>query len=240
MIDVYVVRLDFRKKLESNIFDQLLTCVAPEKSERLLRFYWEEDKLRGLFGDLLIRDLIRQKTGLHSQEISFSTNEYGKPLLKNYDHVHFNLSHSGVWVGGVIDNQPVGIDVEQVQSIDLGISENYFSPDEHEDLMSKVDKFDYFFTLWALKESYIKILGKGLSHPLNAFSIKFIDIDEIIIKVEGKRIHDIFFRQYHIDKEYKMAVCAAHDLIPRDVHMVTPGQLIKRFIPGYNGKYSDY
>ena len=63
---------------------------------------------------------------------------------------------------------------------------------------------------------------------------------EIIIKVEGKRIHDIFFRQYHIDREYKMAVCAAHDRIPRDVHMITPGQLIERFIPGYNGKYSDY
>ena len=240
MMDVHVVRLDFTKKLEPYICEQLLTCVAPEKSARLRRFYWEEDKLRGLFGDLLIRDLIRQKTGLHNQEISFTANEYGKPFLKDHDHVQFNLSHSGVWVVGVIDKQPVGIDVEQVQSIDLGISENYFSPDEHEDLMSKADKFDYFFTLWALKESYIKILGKGLSHPLNAFSIKFIDNHEIIIKVEGKRIHDIFFRQYHIDKEYKMAVCAAHDRIPRDVHMITPGQLIERFIPGYNGKYSDY
>jgi 4'-phosphopantetheinyl transferase len=235
MIDVYAVRLDFDRKLDPYIFERLSAFVAADKRERLRRFYFEEDKLRGLFGDLLIRDLIRKKTGLANEEISFTANEYGKPFLKDHDHVQFNLSHSGVWVVGVIDSQPVGIDVEQVQSIDLGISENYFSPDEHEDLMSKADKFDYFFTLWALKESYIKILGKGLSHPLNAFSIKFIGNDEIIIKVEGKRIEDIFFRQYHIDKEYKMAVCAGHDRIPPDVHLLTPGQLLERFIPGYGG-----
>ena len=96
--------------------------------------------------------------------------------------------------------------------------------------MSKADKFDYFFTLWALKESYIKILGKGLSHPLNAFSIKFSSPGEIIINVEDQRIGDIFFRQYEIDKAYKMAVCAAHDQVPDCVNMVTTDQLIKKFL----------
>jgi len=235
MLDVYAVRLDFDRKFDPYILKRLLSCVAEDKCARLLRFYREEDKFRGLFADLLIRDVIREKTGLTNEEISFTTNEYGKPFLENRQDVQFNLSHSGVWVVGAVDTQPVGIDVEQVQTIDLAISENYFSPDEHQDLMSKPDKFDYFFTLWALKESYIKILGKGLSHPLNAFSVKFSDNHEIIIKVEGKRIRDIFFRQYHIDKEYKMAVCAVHDAIPNEVHMVTPDRLIKRFIPGYNG-----
>jgi 4'-phosphopantetheinyl transferase len=166
---------------------------------------------------------------MRNEEIAFTNDYYGKPSFKKMEGVEFNLSHSGVWVVGVIDDRPVGIDVEQVQPIDLEISENYFSGDEHRDLMSKPDKYDYFFTLWSLKESYIKILGKGLSHPLNAFSMSFTETGEIIIKVEGKRIGDIFFRQYDIDKQYKMAVCATHDRIPHDVHIVTVEELAGRF-----------
>ena len=201
--DVYAVRLNFQEEFDPYIFESLLNCVSPEKKERLKRFYRREDALRGLFADLLSRHMIRLKTGLRNEEIFFTTNEFGKPFLKDRGDIQFNLSHSGVWVVGVIDHSVVGIDVERVQEIDLDISKNYFSPDEHEDLMSKGDKFDYFFTLWSLKESYIKILGKGLSHPLNAFSIKFTSPGEIIIKVEGQRILDIFFRQYDIDKAYK-------------------------------------
>jgi 4'-phosphopantetheinyl transferase len=230
MMDVYAIGFNFQEEIDPVVLERLLNCVAPDKKERLKRFYHIEDTLRGLFADLLIRDVIIQKTGLKNEDISFTTNEYGKPFLKDRDDIQFNLSHSGIWVVGVIDHQVVGIDVERVQEIDLDISKNYFSPDEHEDLMSKADKYDYFFTLWALKESYIKILGKGLSHPLNAFSIKFINPGEIIIKVEGKRIEDIFFRQYEIDKAYKMAVCAVHDRIPGHVNMVATEQLTKKFL----------
>jgi 4'-phosphopantetheinyl transferase len=230
MMDVCAVRLNLQDKIDPMLFQRLLDCVAPGKKERLLRFYRMEDKLRGLFGDLLIRDGIMQKTGLNNKDISFTTNDYGKPFLKDRDDVQFNISHSGTWVVGVIDHQPVGIDVEQVQEIDLDISKNYFSADEHEDLMQKPDKFDYFFTLWSLKESYIKIIGKGLSHPLNAFSIKFINPGEIVIKVKEQQVKETFFRQFEIDKQYKMAVCAAHDRIPHQVKIITPEQLIKKFL----------
>ena len=229
-MEVYAVPLNFQETIDPVVLEQLLNCVAPDKKERLKRFYRREDTLRGLFADLLSRDMIRQKTGMKNEDIRFTTNEYGKPFLEDRDDVQFNLSHSGVWVVGVIDQPPVGIDVEQVQDIDLDISKNYFSPDEHEDLMSKPDKFDYFFTLWSLKESYIKILGKGLSHPLNAFSIKFLNPEEIIIKVGGRRIDDIFFRQYDIDKNYKLGVCAAQDRFPGQVKRVTTSQLIEKFI----------
>jgi 4'-phosphopantetheinyl transferase len=228
--DVYAIRLNFQEEFDPLVFEYLLNCVSPDKKDRLKRFYRREDTLRGLFADLLSRHMIMQKTGLENHEIFFTANEYGKPFLKDREDIQFNLSHSGVWVVGVIDHQVVGIDVERVQEIDLDISKNYFSPDEHEDLMSKADKFDYFFTLWSLKESYIKILGKGLSHPLNAFSIKFTRTGEIIIKVEDQRIDDLFFRQYDIDKAYKMAVCATHNHLPVQVNMLPPDVLIREFL----------
>lgn len=229
-MDVYAVRIDFNRRLDPHIKNRLMGFVAPEKQERLRRFYREEDRLRGLFGDLLLRDLVRRRTGLANDRIVFTPNQYGKPFLKDRDDVQFNLSHSGNWVVACIDTKPVGIDVETIQPIDLSISENYFSADEHRDLVNKPDPNEYFFTLWALKESYIKILGKGLSHPLNAFSIKFDPHGEIVINVEGQRIGDIHFREYPIDRNYKMAVCGAHSEIPGEAAVITADQLIRAFL----------
>lgn len=229
-MDVCAVRMDFDRRLESPVFERLIRFTAPEKQERLRRFYREEDRLRGLYGDLLLRDLVRRRTGLANEDIVFTPNQYGKPFLKDRSDVQFNLSHSGNWVVACIDSQPVGIDVEAVQPIDLSISENYFSPDEHRELMNKPDPNEYFFTLWALKESYIKILGKGLSHPLNAFSINFDPSGEIVINVRGQRIGDIHFREYSIDKGYKMAVCGTHDGIPGRAAVITADRLIRSYL----------
>ncbi len=229
MLKVYALKLNLNREIGHRIVDDLLSRVEPTKEVRLRRFVRQEDKLRGLFADLLIRDLIMQRTGLKNEEIEFFTNQYGKPFLKGMDDVQFNLSHSGNWVVAVIDDQKVGIDIEQIQSIDLDIAKHYFSESEHKDLMRHGDRLAYFFTLWSLKESYIKILGEGLSHPLNAFSICFKEDGEIMIYVEGKQLDNIFFTQYDVDPGYKMGICACHGNLPKHVNIVTQDQLIRKF-----------
>lgn len=60
----------------------------------------------------------------------------------------------------------------------------FFSDEEVEDLNTRslVGKIDYFYDLWTLKESYIKAIGKGLSIPLNSFTIKKNKEEGIIVK----------------------------------------------------------
>ncbi len=228
MLSVYAVRLS--ETVDKETVERLLPFTAEEKQARIRRFYRWEDSLRTLFADLLIRHIIMQETNLKNEEISFSANRYGKPRLDNLPDFHFNLSHSGVWVVCAVDNQPVGIDVEKIAPIDLDISKNYFSKDEHQDLLSKTDKISYFFTLWTLKESYIKIVGKGLSLPLNSFSIRFLDSNEIRIKAEGKFLENKFFTRYDIDKNYKMAVCTFHKSFPESVIPKTISELVQSFL----------
>lgn len=235
MIEVYAV--DISRHPAPERYEHMLTLVSPEKSARIRRFYRKEDRLRGLVAEILIRDIIIRKTGIKNKDIEFYSNDYGKPFLKGRDNFHFNLSHSGIWVVGAVDTQPVGIDVEQIQNIDLDISKNYYSPDEHRELMSKDDKFSYFFTLWSLKESYIKIVGKGLSLPLNSFSITFFGPDDIRIKAEGQLLEDIFFCQYPIHKDYKMAVCARHRDFSTEITLKTTNQLFDEFIANYEKQW---
>jgi 4'-phosphopantetheinyl transferase len=228
MMEVFSVKLS--ENVGRETVERLLPFVAPEKQDRVRKFYRWGDSLRALFADLLIRHIIIHKTNLKNEDISFSKNEYGKPFFNEQADFHFNLSHSGDWVVCAVDNKPVGIDVEEISPIDLDISKNYFSTDEHKDLLSKADKIAYFFTLWTLKESYIKIVGQGLSLPLNSFSIRFRENNEIRIAGKGTMIRDTFFSQYNIDENYKMAVCAQHKDFPGGIITKTIRELAVGFL----------
>jgi len=177
-----------------------------------------------------VRKVLIEEINLRNEEIQFSINAYGKPYCDFLDDFHFNVSHSESWVVCAVDCYPVGIDIEKISTIDLDISKNFFSGKEHEDLLLSNDPFEYFFTLWSLKESYIKFIGKGLSHPLNGFSIKMSKDSRINIEIDNKILENIYFKQYSIDKGYKMAVCSSHSDMPEYPIIYTVDDLVDSFV----------
>lgn len=206
MIELYTVKLS--ERMESSLFDRLLSEVSEEKKARIQRFINWEDAQRTLIGDILARTVICNRMKIRNHEISFVLNEYGKPFLKNSEQFHFNISHSGEWVICATDTSVIGTDVEFIKPIDLGIAERFFSKEEYKDLLNKTgpERLQYFYDLWTLKESYIKAEGKGLSIPLDSFTIK-ANNGNIKVKTEN-RFRDCHFRQYDIDRNYKLSVCA--------------------------------
>ncbi len=58
---------------------------------------------------------------------------------------------------------------------------------EYETLLNQPDemRLKYFYMIWTLKESYIKAEGKGLSIPLNSFSISITSNSINIIADDG-------------------------------------------------------
>lgn len=225
-----IFAISFSDRLDDYTCKSLLSQVSSTKRERLLRFYNWEDLQRGLLGDLLIRKALIEKINLNNSEIDFSANEYGKPYCEFLNNFHFNISHSGSWVVCAVDSNPIGIDVEKISQIDLDISKNYFSKKEHEDLLRSNNPFEYFFTLWSLKESYIKFIGKGLSHPLDSFSMVFSSNSKINIEVDNMILENTHFKQYNIDNGYKMAVCSSHPDIPEQPVIYGINDLIDFFI----------
>lgn len=227
-MNVFAVKIN--NKLDDPVLRDLLGLIDNKKRDRLLKFVFWQDLHRSLFADLLVRKIIIDTFNLSNDEIYFSVNQYDKPYCEFLDDFHFNISHSGDWVVCAIDNKPIGIDIEKISTcLDLGISENFFSNKEHEDLLSKIDPFDYFFTLWSLKESYIKFIGKGLSHPLNTFSMKLLS-NKIYIESNNKILEDIYFKQYNIDKDYKMAACSLSSDMPDKVIIYSVSEVIKPFV----------
>jgi 4'-phosphopantetheinyl transferase len=199
-------------------FWKLLTKVSDEKRERVKKFARPDDAKRVLLADILVRSVIASELKVNSKAIEFNANKYGKPLLKRDCGLHFNISHSEDWIVCAVDNEPIGIDIEKLRPVELEIAEQFFAEEEYKILISKnpEDQQHFFFDLWTLKESYIKAVGRGLSMPLNSFTVSFLEKGEIVVK-SGNKLANWALKQYDLDPEYRMSVCAVHQAFPDNV-----------------------
>ncbi len=217
-MEIHVVKSNY--KIDSHYFKTLVNFLLRGERDRINRYIRWEDAQRGLIGKILIRSLISNRYGLKNEDIYFSVNEFGKPSFKNKGSrdFHFNISHSGEWVACAIDNSPIGIDVEEVNDIDLNIANHFFSEKEYKDLIELDGKcrLAYFFDLWSLKESYIKAEGKGLFIPLDSFSIRKRGK---VISIEGVS-KNYYFKQYDVAANYKLSVCATKNNFPTDINIM--------------------
>jgi 4'-phosphopantetheinyl transferase len=110
--------------------------------------------------------LLLEKGVVYSSE-PVIRNPWGKPCLKNYPNIHYNISHSADLVACVIsDTSTVGIDVEKIREFNSYAANRVCSSEELSRVYSNNDCKREFFRYWTLKESYIKAIGKGISHPM--------------------------------------------------------------------------
>ncbi|MEI6286013.1 MAG: 4'-phosphopantetheinyl transferase superfamily protein [Bacillota bacterium] len=182
---------------------------------KVMRYRHTQAKLRALTAALLLANVVNNYSQVNFTQAVITENEYGKPDIAGLPDFHFNLSHSGSWVVCAIDNSPLGVDVQEIcQRTDLEIAERFFSAREASALrvIPEHRQRDLFFTLWALKESFIKAEGKGLSLALDSFAF---DVAETIGLVANESTQDWRFRLYDLQADYKLALCLEHDRFPK-------------------------
>ncbi|MDD2614630.1 MAG: 4'-phosphopantetheinyl transferase superfamily protein [Methanosarcina sp.] len=213
-----IFALNDLESMDDLVFKKLLTNISNEKQARIKKFARPDDAKRTLLADILVRSVVASELKVSNKTIEFNANKYGKPFLKGNFGLHFNVSHSENWVVCVVDDKPVGIDIEKIKPVELEIAARFFSDDEYKMLMAKSpkDRQDFFFDLWTLKESYIKAVGEGLSLQLKSFTVSFLEKGEIAAK-SGNKLTNWTLKQYYLDPKYKMAVCATHKAFPDNV-----------------------
>lgn len=200
-----------------------LSLVSEKQKKRILSFHYREDQERTLVGDVLSRTLLSKKTGIPNHLLKFYNGEYGKPYLKGKVNYAFNVSHSGTWVVCALDDLCVGVDVEKVQKVELELAKRCFCYEEYCYLrdLKKDEREKSFYSLWTLKESYIKYWGRGLSIPLNSFCFR---------NVAGKFYlnsskYKIIFTQFDLAGMYQLSVCATKAVLDNQVKYVNYNEL---------------
>lgn len=132
---------------------------------------------------MLARRGISNYFGIDPKEISFRSGKNGKPYADGLD-IHFSLSHSGNLAVCAISDKPVGIDVEKIRDVNMGVAQKCFTDREQYYVFSDKRKMQKrFFEIWTKKEAYAKRLGMGVADFL---SFDVIDKPSVYIVQNSK------------------------------------------------------
>lgn len=211
---------------------ELCLLIDSEKKNRVEKFVNKKDKIRTVIGEILVRTIIVENLKIDNKYIRFNKNQYGKPYLKEYPNFNFNISHSGDYVLCAIDDKPIGVDVEEVKSIECEeIAKNFFTVKEFDYIINQDMKFklDRFYEIWTLKESYIKCCGQGLSMPLKSFSIEVNQYENIKV-IGNNEYKEHTFKLFDIELGYKVAVCSLNKEISKNIIRLDQNCLISKYI----------
>lgn len=117
-----------------------------------------------------------------NNDLAISYNEHGKPYFKSKE-IYFNISHTDDYLFIIIAPYPTGIDVESIKARKgyQALKEKILTQEER-DFLNEVypnscanplavsdEELERFFYLWTLKETLVKVTGKGLT-GLNDFT----------------------------------------------------------------------
>ena len=128
-------------------------------------------------------------------------NEHGKPYFEGSNDLFFSISHCGSAVAVAVDDEEVGIDIEEVSRYREHLV-NYVLNEEEKDKMDKMDKMDkkeMFIEIWTKKEAVFKLLGTGITHEIKDILKNYSGINVVSKKV-GDRYLSVATRKV-IDNE---------------------------------------
>lgn len=172
--------LFFYEELEdaelNKVYRSLMTAAECARHER---FYFERDRRLFLATRALVRTVLSCYADVPPAAWRFAEGERGKPYLVGPQvpvPLHFNLTNTyGLVACAVSTSHPqLGVDAELLDRTGetVSIADRYFSQREVAALsrLPVEEQRRRFFSLWTLKESYIKARGLGLAIPLEQFS----------------------------------------------------------------------
>jgi len=191
-LHVWVASLN-RPQTQLNQFWQHL---ADDEQARANRFYFDHDRAHYIVARGLLRQLLGSYLQLPAHQIAFDYGDHGKPELaaeQAVSGVRFNISHAqGVALLAFARQREVGVDIEQVRPLDDGeqIAERFFSQNEVAvfTAVPPEQKPQAFFNCWTRKEAFIKVIGEGLSCPLDSFDVTLKPGEPAeLLQVKGNR-----------------------------------------------------
>jgi 4'-phosphopantetheinyl transferase len=151
-----------------------LPLLSEDERARHRALMREVDRHAYLTAHALLRLVLAGYTGVAPQTLRFRRDPRGKPhpeLAPPHATLTCNLSHTSGLVGCVVTRgRACGLDIETVRPMDDmdGVAAMVCSPAERArlDALPAAERARHFFTLWTLKEAYVKATGEGIGIDL--------------------------------------------------------------------------
>jgi len=197
--------MDTEKLTDDAYFRECYNQLSSARRAKIDRYHFRKDKMLSLGAGILLDKGLREY-GLREAKVQFGLKKNGKPYLRDYPQIHFNLAHSEKMVLAVFADAEVGCDIEYTKEADLELAKRFFRPEEYAYLagLEGEQQNSAFFQLWTLKESFLKATGMGMELPLNAFGFYLSEGEIKVRQSYDTCVYDV--RQYCFGR-YWAAVC---------------------------------
>ena len=184
--------------------------VPAERQERIHTVKRLETRASLLAGGLMIREALKASHGIENARIAIGEN--GKPYLPDYPEVHFNLTHSGTIAVCTVSDTECGVDIEQISKPHeiMALANRFFSTKELAAMLMSPNQNEAFCRLWTLRESYVKMRGKGFSIGLSTLKCDF-HRGICSIYESGILQQDARFHEWKTVPDYRISVCTKGD-----------------------------
>lgn len=212
MVTVYYTKVFTH--LQEREFLSYLDKIEEERRKKILLMKKEESRLQSLTAGSLLHFALCERMGdveKNSGPFSMGYGRNGKPYLKEYPDIHFNLSHSGRYVCCALSHTPVGVDIQKITDVKRGIAERFFTGKDNQRLEAcgGEERKALFFRMWSIKESFIKLTGEGIAGGLDSFEI---DWKRSVVSDGGKTEPSAYFSEWNELAEYSACVCSREPL----------------------------
>lgn len=217
--EVHVWRASLKEWAADRI-ERRLNILSSEAKARADRFLQPKHRKRFITSRATLYAILTKYLPELWTPLKFRYNKYGKPYLAYNSHLQFNLSTShSIALYVVAWDQEVGIDVEYMKRdihVDR-IAERFFSLEESAELqkLPVEERLAGFYRLWTLKEAYIKVIGQGLSFPLNRFTtnVKVNQMDGLIsVNGDCEQAKNWILCSIPVGEDYKAALAVEKPL----------------------------
>lgn len=153
-------------KVSDDDLQRDLELLPDWRREIALRYKFRLGQIQSSKAYLLLCQGLKEFYGI-SDKPRFGYEKYQKPFLPDYPQIHFNLSHCKEAVMCVINDVPIGCDVESVyRKQSDSLIEHCFNETEISQIKN-AEKPEIMFTeLWTRKEAVLKCSGRGLNDDL--------------------------------------------------------------------------
>lgn len=209
---------------------ELYKLLPAERKNRVNRYHKVKDQIQSILSYSLLMYGCVIRNQFRPSDIEFVFNEGKKPYCRSHNFVEFNISHCDLGVAVALSNYSIGIDIQDIYQDFETILSVAFSKFEIDDINTSGEKNKIACKYWALKESFLKFLGCGLTDNIDQIDFSGTENDFIRFGCQFK----VFEKS-----EYVLSVCSSGIIENEPIFVPIPKilEILRRRVHGNSTRH---
>ena len=174
--------------LDDAFISECTPYLSLERQEKAFSYTFPLDRNASIIAYLLLRLALMENYGIN-ENVAFNYDKNGKPALRDYPHIHFNLSHCRTAAACALADREVGVDVEDIAPVPDEVARRVLTPKEYAkysaSIKTKTNPEELFCRYWTIKESWLKKTGSGIGTDLSILEAEDIGEKTIFKKADN-------------------------------------------------------